>query len=529
VRGFVENPAVRDDVDGVLEEFLFGKGREINDELKNGERNQFLNELDWENPNLLVIGDGEKMIDDDGKLATGIEFNGNAKRTKLAEKQKQTAAWKDEDDGELSGARVDLMEKNRLRKLRNKVEETTVDAGEYEQRLRTQFVKMQPGLGRWADKVSNKDSGKRDTTDVNAENNQSAEVNDMTAVMKTTADLISQKCKILPSGELNIRRVRDANAEAPSRSVVQSVKFHQSGRLILTAGYDKSLRIFRVDGKYNAKLRGIHFPDLPIHSADFCRKDGTEIVVSGRRRFFYSVEVETGITSRIQTLRDRKEKSLERMKVSASGRYLAFAESEGRVSLLCSHTKRIIGGVKMNSEVRDMAFGTEISDEFLTFGADSCIYIWDVRMQSRCVERHFDAGGAGNGTVIDCGSSASRKSGFLYSTGQTSGVVNIYNSSSAMIRGSRLPIKEVMNLTTPISCVRFSKDNQMMLIASRETRNGFRIVHLPSLTVFSNWPTVKTTLRRVNCAEFSPGSGYLAIGNDSGSVMLYRLNHFQPK
>lgn len=41
-------------------------------------------------------------------------------------------------------------------------------------------------------------------------------------------------------------RLRDANQQEPSSSVVQSVEFHPAGRLLLTAGLDKRLRLFQV-------------------------------------------------------------------------------------------------------------------------------------------------------------------------------------------------------------------------------------------------------------------------------------------
>ena len=47
-------------------------------------------------------------------------------------------------------------------------------------------------------------------------------------------------------------------------------------------------------------------------------------------------------------------------------------------------------------------------------------------------------------------------------------------------------------------------------------------VHLPSLTVFSNWPTSRTPLRYVHTFDFSPNSGYLSIGNDRGKALLFR-------
>ena len=50
----------------------------------------------------------------------------------------------------------------------------------------------------------------------------------------------------------------------------------------------------------------------------------------------------------------------------------------------------------------------------------------------------------------------------------------------------------------------------------------FLQIHLPSLTTFSNWPSSRTPLRYVHSFDFSPNSGYLSIGNDSGSALLFR-------
>ena len=49
---------------------------------------------------------------------------------------------------------------------------------------------------------------------------------------------------------------------------------------------------------------------------------------------------------------------------------------------------------------------------------------------------------------------------------------------------------------------------------------------MASRTVFANWPTPSTPLHNVACVDFSPHSGYLAIGNDRGRALLYRLNHY---
>lgn len=88
------------------------------------------------------------------------------------------------------------------------------------------------------------------------------------------------------------------------------------------------------------------------------------------------------------------------------------------------------------------------------------------------------------------------------------------------------PLKALGNLTTRINEIKFNHDSQLMGISSNRKKDQFRLVHLPSLTVFSNWPTAATPLSYVSSFDFSPRSGYLAIGNDKGRVLLYRLNHY---
>jgi U3 small nucleolar RNA-associated protein 18 len=49
---------------------------------------------------------------------------------------------------------------------------------------------------------------------------------------------------------------------------------------------------------------------------------------------------------------------------------------------------------------------------------------------------------------------------------------------------------------------------------------------MSTMRIFSNWPTSQTPLHYVNTFDFSAKSEYLALGNDRGHVLLYKLNHF---
>jgi U3 small nucleolar RNA-associated protein 18 len=67
----------------------------------------------------------------------------------------------------------------------------------------------------------------------------------------------------------------------------------------------------------------------------------------------------------------------------------------------------------------------------------------------------------------------------------------------------------------------------VLAVASKYKKDAMRLIHVPTGTVFSNWPSSKTPLHSVSTVSFSPGSGYLAIGNDRGRVLLYRMLHYQ--
>ena len=51
-------------------------------------------------------------------------------------------------------------------------------------------------------------------------------------------------------------------------------------------------------------------------------------------------------------------------------------------------------------------------------------------------------------------------------------------------------------------------------------------MHVGGGHIFPNWPTSQTPLGKVECCAFSPGSGYMAVGNHQGKVLLWRLNHY---
>ena len=111
--------------------------------------------------------------------------------------------------------------------------------------------------------------------------------------------------------------------------------------------------------------------------------------------------------------------------------------------------------------------------------------------------------------------------------GAESGVVNMYNNQNYGFSDyTPKPLKSIMNLQTSIDYMKFNHDGQILAMSTRREKDNMKLLHVPTQTVFSNWPTSKTPLGYVWSLDFSPGSKYLAVGNDKGKCLLYKLGHF---
>jgi U3 small nucleolar RNA-associated protein 18 len=110
--------------------------------------------------------------------------------------------------------------------------------------------------------------------------------------------------------------------------------------------------------------------------------------------------------------------------------------------------------------------------------------------------------------------------------------------------------KAIENLVTPVTTMRFNHDSQLVALASKTSKDQLKLVrtfarrgfclyrsadstslsdsqvHLPTCSVYQNWPTQQTPLHNVTCVDFSKGSEWLAVGNQRGKVLLYEVKQF---
>ncbi|GAA5882871.1 hypothetical protein JCM3774_006323, partial [Rhodotorula dairenensis] len=344
--------------------------------------------------------------------------------------------------------------------------------------------------------------------------------------------------KIEP-GEIDIDRVRDANQHEAKSGAIVEVGFHPRAQVLFSATSDRRLRLFQIDGTENPLLQTLHLPELPITSAAF-HPSGSSILLTGSRPFFLSYDLQTG-----QTLRSPRgllnaglggsdkqstggSGGMERFRFSpGAGDVLALAGRRGYVHLVdwsssgVSRGGQVIGEVKMNVAVKGIAWQRD-GRELLTLGEDSEVYVWDVGTR-KCIDRWRDEGGFGSCAL------ESSNDGNWTAVGSTTGIVNMYDASSRGTYaqgGERKARKAIENLVTPVTTMRFNHDSQLVALASKTSKDQLKLVHLPTCSVYQNWPTQQTPLHNVTCVDFSKGSEWLAVGNQRGKVLLYEVKQF---
>lgn len=425
-------------------------------------------------------------------------------------------AWVDEEE-EVTA--VNINKAYRLRKLRKEEDESLITGSEYVSRLRAQHLKLNPGP-EWAQLDSRSKIDKSSDDESSDEENEavaSRGYKDVDSILRSNEDLVVKSGSKLLPGLLEYSRLVDANRQDPSNAPINSVQFHRNAQLLLSAGLDRRLKFFQIDGKRNTKIQSIFLDDCPIRKASFL-PDGSQVILSGRRKFFYCFDLVKAKVDKIGPLVGREEKSLEVFEVAPDSRTVAFVGNEGYILLVSTKTKELIGTLKMNGTVRSLAFA-EDGQQLLSSGGDGQVYHWDLRTRT-CIHKGVDEGCI-NGTSL-----CTSPSGALFAAGSDSGIVNIYNRDE-FLGGKRKPIKTIENLTTKVDFMKFNTDSQILAICSGMKDSSLKLIHIPSYTVFTNWPPPNWNLQYPRCIDFSPGSGFMAMGNAAGRVLLYKLHHYQ--
>ncbi|CAG8921485.1 unnamed protein product [Penicillium salamii] len=466
----------------------------------------------------------------------------------------EAAVWYDSDDDRLA---VSLASQAKLRKLRDTEAEDVVSGKEYIRRLRKQFTRLHP-TPQWAtpeQKRRKTDSDDEQEIDSDDEN-EHLTMQPLAKLLQNASDLTriednsrSGKRK-LRQEVIDIQRVKDVGKAQPSS--VDSLNFHPHYPLLLSSGPASTLFMHHISPSApapNPLLTSLHIKRTPIHTSAFAPPTGNKIFASGRRRYFHIWDMDTGKIDKVNGSADRKEeqKSMERFKLSPCGRFVGLVGTSrkggGLINVLDANTAQWISQVRVDGRggVADFAWWSD-GEGMTVASKNGEVSEWDGRV-GRIIARWVDAGAVGT-TVLSLGGRSGRTQlggDRWIAIGSSSGIVNIYDrrewaaayakasaadkesSAQAGIPRSPTPVRVLDQLTTPISHLVFAPDGQMMVMASRWKRDALRLVHLPTCTVFRNWPTSNTPLGRISSVAISPNSEQLAVGNEQGNIRMWEI------
>ncbi|KAI9833102.1 MAG: hypothetical protein M1826_000469 [Phylliscum demangeonii] len=511
-------------------------------------------------------------------------------------------AWEDSDDERIM---ISLATNNRLRKLRKYEGEDMVNGKEYAQRLRRQFQLLHPVPG-WlifaqkedkkailskekSGKVLTRERGRASSGDeMDVDNNDDDDDDDDEELStRSLADLLQDPAALTRSLEtvpgkrrklrpevLEIQRARDVGSAQPSS--VTSLSFHPTQPLLLSSGPASTLYLHRIAPSHatdpNPLLTSVHLRRTPLSTSAFQPPRGTRIYASGARRYFHQWELSAGRISKVARIvglpaeeHQGRNNIMERFKLSPCGRWMGIVSARqkadvGVVHIINAQTTHWLAEARIDQSrggLADFAWWGDGGGLSLA-GKGGEVVEYDMGLR-RVVARWMDDGAVGT-TVLALGGRlrhpTARAAGRLslgpdrwVAVGSTSGIVNIYDRASwsdpNAIAARPAPLRSLGNLTTPISHLAFSPDGQLLALASRWKQDALRLVHLPSCTVYRNWPTAQTPLGRITAVAFADygtggeggggggGSGgddgvgevglWLAVGNEAGKIRLWEI------
>ena len=468
--------------------------------------------------------------------ATGEEEGGEA------------PAWEDSEEDRLV---VSLAGDTRLRKLRVNATEDMVSGREYSKRLRRQYERLS-SAPEWADPSLRPAKRRRRSS---AASDSSVSSNDMDVdetdlstlplarllqdVGSLTHTLTTTKRRKLRPEVIDIQRTRDIPLTQPS--AITSLSFHPEYPVLLSSGPASTLYLHHIAPTAhpipNPLLTSVHIKHTPLSTSTFLHPTGDKIFFSGRRRYFHTWDLPSGTIQKVTRVYGHKDeqKSMERFKLSPCGRYMGLIGSAkkggGVVNILDSNTTQWIAAARIEGKNGVADFSWWSDGEGMTIvGKGGEVGEWSIESRS-FTARWIDDGSIG-ATVLTLGgrNGPQQLGGDRWVViGSQSGVVNLYDrrnfiqNNAIAIPERPQPNKSFSQLTTPTSNLEISPDGQLLLYSSKWKKDALRLVHLPSCTVYRNWPTSQTPLGRITAVAFGSQSDVLAVANEAGKIRLWEI------
>ncbi|KAE8449383.1 hypothetical protein EG329_008284 [Mollisiaceae sp. DMI_Dod_QoI] len=498
-------------------------------------------------PGLEDVDDADLFFLDSGP--SGIDAAHLVPRAASEHGGDNAAAWEDSDDDRLA---ISLAGNSRLRKLRINEDEDIVNGREYTRRLRRQYERLNP-VPEWA-QGSSRPAKRRRRSSAGSEssissNDMDLDDSDLSALplarilqdagsLTRTAQNGAKRTKLRPE-VLDIQQTRAIPLVQPSS--ITSLSFHPEFPVLLSSGPASTLYLHHIAPTAHPTphplLTSVHIRHTPLHTSAFLYPKGDKIVFSGRRRYFHTWDLPSGTIQKVTQIYGQKDeqRSMERFKLSPCGRYMALVGTSkkggGSINVLDANTTQWVASMRIEGANGIADFAWWNNGEGLTVVSKGGeVAEWSVETRSY-VARWTDEGFAPTVLTLGGPNGPTTLGGDRWVViGSQSGIVNIYDRRSFVSNKNEVEIPERPSpkrsfdqFTTPTSHLEISPDGQLLLFSSKWKKDALRLVHLPSCTVYRNWPTDKTPLGRISAVAFGRQSDMLAVANEAGKIRLWEI------
>ncbi|KAI6770186.1 hypothetical protein HG530_004815 [Fusarium avenaceum] len=491
-------------------------------------------------PGLEDIEDADLFMFDTGAAP------GTAQITKAAKSTDGNApVWEDSDDDRLA---ISLAGATRLRKLRQTEAEDLVSGTEYSRRLRQQYLRLNP-LPAWAREADGRPSKRRRSSaasDSSADDDSDSEISAQPLEkflrdVNSLAGAGSTKKRRLRPEVIDIQRTREIPDK--HKAPVACLSFHPEYPVLLSSSTASVLYLHHIAPAAhptpNPQLTSVQIKQVDVRRAEFLYPHGDKVIFAGRRKYFHHWDLKTGTVQKTtQILGHRLEhKTMERFRLSPCGRYMAIVASTrkggGIINILNTTSMQWIAAARLSSQngIADFAWWST-GNGMTILGRDG--QVGEYSIESRSFVGIWHDEGCVGGIVLALGGHqgpAVLGDDRWVAVGSNSGITNIYDrnelvvlkSEEVTIKERPTPTRVLEQLVTPITHITFSPDGQLMAFGSQHKKDALRLVHLPTCTVYRNWPTEQTPLGRITAVAFGNQSDLLAVGNDTGKIRLWEI------
>lgn len=460
-------------------------------------------------------------------------------------------AWEDSDDERLT---VSLAGATQLRKLRTSEADDIITGTEYTFRLRQQFLRLNPHP-EWArhaeeppkkrrrrSSAASDSSGASDEAEEEGDdfNTDALPLDRLLRDANAMNGSAAAKTKRLRPEVIDIQRSRDI---PDAHKDVTSLAFHPEYPVLLSSSTSSMLFLHHIAPTAhptpNPILISTKVKQVPVRRAQFS-PDGKKIFMAGRRRYIHSWDIESGAVLKTNKIHghQNEQRTWERFRLSPCGRYIGMIASTrkggGVINILNVNTMQWITAARLDSRggIADFCWW-RTGDGLTMLGKGG--QVGEYSMAANRFLAVWNDEGSNGGSAIALGGAQGPEllGGDRWVVlGSTSGVVNIYDRHTLILpseedelklKSRPEPTRALMNLITPVSILAFSPDGQLLAMASKYKRDALKLVHLPSCTVYRNWPTEQTPLGRIEAVAFGTRSDMLAVGNDVGKIRIWEI------